>query len=168
MSPPMANGEQIDASRLRFHRAGSERVDAATIKLDAPLTEELPTFPVRADALNHGEEVGVLGFPSVPRREPGLALRIGRVESLLPLFGGEVETVQVSCQITGGMSGGPVIDKWGHLVGIVMESTFERAGEGVPAQQIHHVLPVKYLLEVVSDGVELNEPEAASSGDSAR
>ena len=57
----------------------------------------------------------------------------------------------VSCTISPGMSGGPVVDRDGSLVGLVMEQT-DGAGEDAATNVSRHVVAMEYLrqmLEVV-------------------
>ena len=143
------------------------KIDLAVVKFSEKMSQVAREIPVRTEPLALGEEIAVLGYMSVAGREPGLGLHHGRVESNMPTYGGEVDTVQVSCDLSGGLSGGPVIDKAGNLVGIAMESTFAAAkppadssatespreaasssAAPVPPRQVHHILPVRYLMEI--------------------
>jgi hypothetical protein len=47
------------------------------------------------------------------------------------------------------MSGGPVIDRSGMLVGVVSETTFEATADGNPGRSFFYFLPVRYLLELL-------------------
>ena len=175
ISPPFPEGEPPAHSDISVHpREDTDvdlahaKIDLAVVKFSEKMSQVAREIPVRTEPLALGEEIAVLGYMSVAGREPGLGLHHGRVESNMPTYGGEVDTVQVSCDLSGGLSGGPVIDKAGNLVGIAMESTFAAADEPVadsaatkpppdlasssaapvPPRQVHHILPVRYLMEI--------------------
>lgn len=146
ISPPFPPDDEIPPSSIITHPSGDERIDAAIVELPDGVTVPRE-FPVRTEPLEIGEEIAVLAFATTPKREPGLGFYPGVVESTKPYYGGDIGTIQVSAEISGGMSGGPVIDRWGKLVGTVMESTFEKTDEGVPGREFRHILPVRYLLD---------------------
>lgn len=148
VSPPFPEGEPVSPGDFLFHPSGDEKVDVAVVRLPQGVSGLNREFPVRIEPLNHGEQVAALAYATVPWREPGLGFHPGVVESRLPIFGGRVETIQVTIELSGGMSGGPVIDRWGNLVGIVMETTFEQTEDGVPGRAFHHIIPVRYLLDI--------------------
>jgi len=148
VSPPFPEGEPVPASALVFHPRRDEEVDVAVIRLPEDAAPIRGGIPVRDDVLEPGEQVAALGYPSIPGRQPALAIYTGRVESRATNYAGTVDSVQVSIKISGGMSGGPVIDRGGSLVGIAMEQTFERTADDVPARAFRHVLPIRYLREI--------------------
>jgi len=102
-------------------------------------------WPVRSLPLNPGEQVAAIGYPTVPMREPTVGIYVGRVESRAAHFGGQIASVQVSIEMAGGLSGAPVIDRSGYLVGIVTEHTMERAAAGTSQRAFHHIVPIEYL-----------------------
>jgi RNA-directed DNA polymerase len=148
VSPPLPEGQPVPASAIVFHPRRDEQVDVAVLQLPEGVGPLRGQIPVRTSPVNPGEQVAALGYPSIPRRQPALAILTGHVESRALNYAGTVDTVQVSIKISGGMSGGPVIDRGGRLVGIAMEQTFEHTEGGVPARAFHHVLPVRYLREI--------------------
>ncbi|MCH8007810.1 MAG: trypsin-like peptidase domain-containing protein [Chloroflexi bacterium] len=67
----------------------------------------------------------------------------------MPYFGEQVDAIQVTIPLSGGMSGAPVIDRDGKLVGIVRGQAFpEEVQKGVPQRDFKDIVPVKYLLEI--------------------
>ena len=134
----------VDLARWDVHdRYNSAEVDCALIHIDhgaTPLSVS-PRLPVP------GEPVAVIGFASIPRRHPRLGIYSGMVESISPNYYG-VELIQVTVLSAGGLSGSPVINSAGQLIGLVAESTFERTQEGVPKREFCSVLPVEHLAAV--------------------
>jgi RNA-directed DNA polymerase len=154
ISPPFREGEPVPESAVVFHPRRDEEVDVAVVRLPEAMPPIRGGIPVRDDVLQPGEQVAALGYPSIPRRQPALAIWTGRVESRATNYAGTVETVQVSIKISGGMSGGPVIDRGGKLVAVAIEQTFEHTKKGVPARPFQHVLPIRYLREIDLEQVE--------------
>jgi len=127
----------------------NEKVDLALVPLGDISLPPAAKFSVRQEPLAEGEEVAGVGWVAIPQRQTGLVISTGRVESISSDYSGVVETVQVSFDIAGGMSGGPVIDANGKLVGVMFENTFEKVSEGTPGRQFSHVLPARYLLDIL-------------------
>ena len=71
-----------------------------------------------------GEEVAAIGFPRLPYRSRSLVLHVGIVEALPTDYKGEQRFIQVSFQSGGGLSGGCLIDKSGHALGIMTENIY--------------------------------------------
>jgi S1-C subfamily serine protease len=96
-----------------------------------------------------GEEVAAFGYPAVPLRQPTLNILVGSVESLPTDYRGTGQFIQVSLGTSGGVSGGPLIDKCGRVVGVVSERTFEAvATPSIPAKAFPQVVPISYLGEI--------------------
>jgi hypothetical protein len=88
----------------------------------------LPWLPLGdADALAAGDVLRVLGFPrgaavEVARRDvvmPGVSESRGRVTALRADGGGAVRYVQLDASLNPGNSGGPVLDAFGYVAGLV-------------------------------------------------
>lgn len=124
--------------------------DVAVFSLRNALQPPPSALPIRHELPSPGEEIAILGFPSVPLRQPTLNISVGAVESLPTNYKGDEQYIQVSTQTSGGNSGGPVIDQCGRVVGIVIENTFESVADSkVPAKPFSQVVPVQYLLELL-------------------
>lgn len=93
-----------------------------------------------------GQEIAVIGFARVPQRQNALGLYAGYVEALSTDYNRSVSYVQISVPSAGGLSGSPVIDRRGRLIGIVVKSAFEQTGPDVPGREFCTVLPIGYVV----------------------
>lgn len=124
--------------------------DVAVFSLDRPPGDGFPPLPVRNALPDPGDEVAILGFPVVPQRLPTLNFCAGMVESLPTDYKATLQYVQVSIPTAGGYSGGPLIDAYGRVVGVVSERTFEDVSEAkMPARPFSQVVPARYLAELI-------------------
>lgn len=104
-----------------------------------------------------GEQVAAVGFPSQPFRHPTLALNVGIVESLPVSYHG-CRFIQVSFQSSGGLSGAPLIDRGGYVVGIIVEATSNPIQEGQPPPRAFaQAIPIEYLHDL------RRQPESSST-----
>ncbi|WP_158620342.1 MULTISPECIES: reverse transcriptase domain-containing protein [Corallococcus] len=148
ISSPVGAGDQL------HHPKANEGVDAALLKVAHTATAGKLAFKTRESAIEIGESVAALGFPTVPMYDSALIVRTGIVEGTAPQYSNQIDGIQVSIKLTGGFSGGPVIDSSGRLVGVVMEATFEKTAAGVPGGEFQHILPARYLTEISKDSAE--------------
>lgn len=124
--------------------------DVATFSLDSSTAISTEGLALRPDLPNPGEEVAVLGYPSVPRRQPILNISVGSVESLPTDYGGTSQFIQVSIPIAGGNSGGPLIDHFGRVLGVVSEKTFEKVQDpSTPSRPFSQVVPARYVADLL-------------------
>jgi hypothetical protein len=137
---------KVSIERVAVHQMAEEGIDVAvlTLPLEEPRT---PVIPVDITLPERGEPIAVLGYPAVPQRHPALGVFVGLVESIVRDYGGH-EFIQVSASLSGGMSGGPLINAAGSVIGIVSEQTFEHTAAKVPGRAFHQVLPIRHLREV--------------------
>ncbi|MCH8880977.1 MAG: trypsin-like peptidase domain-containing protein, partial [Planctomycetes bacterium] len=95
-----------------------------------------------------GEQIAAIGFPSHITRHPTLSINIGTVESL-PLSGTGCRFLQLSFLSTGGVSGGPVIDCRGFVVGIVLGNLIKKPNsESEPIRVFGQAMPFEYLQDL--------------------
>lgn len=138
----------VSASCQLRHPNAAQGIDAAILHVGPSVTEGRTAFKRRDTPIEIGEIVAALGYPTVPMYGASLVVRTGHVESISSQYSGKAEGIQVSIALTGGFSGGPVIDSEGRLVGVVMEATFEKTSADVPGGVFQHVLPARYLEEI--------------------
>jgi RNA-directed DNA polymerase len=96
-----------------------------------------------------GEEVAAIGFPSIPRRLPTLVMHVGTIEALPVCYQTKQRFIQVSFQSGGGLSGGCLIDRSGHALGVMVENVFMAASgdsaEIVPQRPYGQAVPIEYV-----------------------
>ena len=138
------DAELTAIERADLHERSSEGVDGALIAVGFVAQ----TLPLRAGLPDPGESVAVMGFASVPQRRPALGIYPGVVEAISSSYSGSVELIQISVNAGGGLSGSPVIDTNGSVIGIVAQSSYEQTEPGVPRREYSAVLPVSYLRQI--------------------
>jgi hypothetical protein len=82
------------------------------------------------------DEVPALAYPAVPRRLRTLSFFPGHVEALPKHYAPDIDSIQVSMALAGGMSGGPVVRQDGGVVGIA-EATFEVNEANIPSRRFN-------------------------------
>jgi hypothetical protein len=135
----------LDGKPRASEQSRHETADVACLQVDQSVVLPDSVLPVRDDNPSPGEEVAAFGFASVPLRQPLLGIYVGTVEALPTDYSGMQQFIQVSINTAGGMSGGPVIDNRGRVLGIISERTFEAVDDGVPARAFAQVIPISYL-----------------------
>ncbi len=146
ISPPFPSGAPV--ADVAYHADTHAGVDVALVRMAEPLAVPHRPFPVRNDPLQPGEQIAVLGFPSIPGVQPSCTIRVGIVESRSTDYRGRIDKIIISAGVAGGFSGGPVIDRGGKLVAIVTGKSWELTAANVPAEPFRHVLPVRYLSDI--------------------
>jgi serine protease Do len=103
----------------------SQQLDLALLKSDS---RSAAPIPVTADDAQLGEEVFALGYPLQDVLQNGLNLTTGVVSSLKGL-GGDSNVVQMSVPVHPGNSGGPLMDRYGRVVGVVTAKLSPKVAE---------------------------------------
>jgi len=98
--------------------AGDEQNDLALIKTSQALDGPIATFREGPSA-KAGTEIAVYGFPLAGLLSSSGNIVTGNITSL-PGMGDNSNLYQISAPVQPGNSGGPVIDKQGHIVAIVV------------------------------------------------
>ena len=109
-----------------------------------------------------GEEVAAIGYPPVARRQTAPILYTGVVAALARGYDEKTQFIQVSFRQDPGLSGSPLIDRRGFVLGIVIENTSqpgvagadqERAEGKGSGKTVQHgqVLPIGYLHRLRKD-----------------
>jgi RNA-directed DNA polymerase len=135
--------------RIGVHPLGPKGIDVAVLNLPIERVGT-PFLPTDSTLPEIGDPVAVLGYPSVPYRQPAFGLYPGRVESITRDYRGNV-FIQIGGDLAGGMSGAPLINAAGAVIGVVSEQTFEQTAPDVPARAYQQVLPIRHLSEVNLD-----------------
>ena len=120
-------------NRLTFQLPGQNPVEASVLGTDidadlALLETNLLTLPAAFDLQNRprlGDEIVVYGFPLLGDLSSQGNLTTGVVSALTGL-GDDRNNFQISAQIQPGNSGGPVINRSGAIVGVVVSMADER------------------------------------------
>ncbi len=101
-----------------------------------------------------GEHVAAMGFPQVAYREPTVVLHVGAVEAL-PKSLARCRFIQTGFQGGGGLSGGPLVDEKGMLLGLMVENVFmevkvdESEGKKVgPLRAYGQAVPYEYVARI--------------------
>jgi len=133
--------------RISVHPDVVTGYDVAVLHLPGA-SPHMPYIPIDINIPERGEPIAVLGYPAVPLRLPTLVVAEGIVEAMVSDLRGQLQYIQISANLAGGMSGAPVINVAGSVIGIVSEQTFEQTAAGVPARAFHQALPVKHIRSV--------------------
>lgn len=155
--------DELNSSHVYIHQ--NEGADVAFIELGSILNCDV--FPEDGKVL---DEVLVMGYPKIPaftdlitaektsiaaKAEARHTTTTGTVVSFGTQYLMRCEMMLITSKISGGNSGGPVINDKGSLVGITScladgEGDYDDLGYGV-------VSPVKYLMDIVSSNGERKE-----------
>lgn len=95
--------------------ARDDERDLALIRTGAPADR----FATLRTNVRLGEEIAVFGFPHTQLLDPSGVFTVGHVTAERGLEGNENE-FQISAGIQAGNSGGPVLDRFGRVVGVVV------------------------------------------------
>lgn len=130
-------GEILVNGKLANVVASSKDYDLAILRSTSVVNpDSIASFSALPARLN--SDVTVVGFP-LHGTLGGMNVTRGSVSALSGL-GGNLATMQISAPITAGNSGGPVINKYGQVVGVVVSQLREVAGaeeSGVVPQNIN-------------------------------
>ncbi len=114
----------IDHAPIAIRPAAQVRQTIDVAALEVPCLSTRRGIPTQLRLPQIGEEVAAIGFPRLPFRSSSLVLHVGTVEALPRDYKGKHRFIQVSFQSGGGLSGGCLIDKSGHALGIMTENIF--------------------------------------------
>mgnify|MGYP003819519431 CR=1 FL=1 len=131
--------------------AKDSKHDLAILKVDCKLIKNVP-FTVNWNALDVGQDVFTLGYPLKSELGEEIKLTNGIV-SCNSGYQGNNAMYQVSAPIQPGNSGGPLFDKQGNIVG-VMIAKYTAAENASYAVKVNYL---KKLIESVPDKIILND-----------
>jgi hypothetical protein len=142
LNPGQKAEKTYPAKVVRSHR----ELDLALLRIDG--VEDLPALALGSDEkLNELEEVVACGFPfgvalGRGRKEyPAVSINAGSITSLRRQ-GDRLQRIQVDVVLNPGNSGGPVLDREGKVVGVVVA--------GVPGSGVNFVIPVSHVAEFIA------------------
>jgi RNA-directed DNA polymerase len=93
-----------------------------------------------------GEEVVAVGYPRVAGRDTTLVVHSGTVEALPIGYRGRDRFIQTSFQSGGGLSGGPILDKRGFALGLMLGNAYLKAAESdSPVRPYGQAIPIEYV-----------------------
>ncbi|MBQ2753774.1 MAG: serine protease [Firmicutes bacterium] len=138
------NGEKASVSTVILY---DEVADLAILRMDGPLNV-MPLPVVDSDTVRKGDEIYTAGYPL------GIAntLADGIVSARYRDYY-DVDTIQITAAISGGNSGGPLLNKDGHVVGVVCASYTE--GQNLNLAIASNTLTA--LMEKEDVNIRLNE-----------
>lgn len=109
----------------------------------------------------YGEDVLAGGFPPVQWRDSTLSVFAGIVESLPTSYSKDTRFIQIGMHSPGGLSGGPLMDMKGTVIGIMVENTFKSgsnhenendSGIGqnslAPERVFGQAMPIEYFIDL--------------------
>ena len=150
-STTVSSDEAVGARRVGF-RAFDEG-DIGLLKFETSVAMPgLELAPGDAD-VQVGAHITAVGFPGsvddVTDQDYNPTFAGGEIQRIGTRGGGKVTVYQHGAAVSGGMSGGPVVDEEGRVIGI---TSFNISGEN---QQFNYATPVALLREVLTDkGIE--------------
>ena len=150
-STTVSSDEAVGARRVGF-RAFDEG-DIGLLKFETSVAMPgLELAPDDAD-VQVGAHITAVGFPGsvddVTDQDYNPTFAGGEIQRIGTRGGGKVTVYQHGAAVSGGMSGGPVVDEEGRVIGI---TSFNISGEN---QQFNYATPVALLREVLTDkGIE--------------
>jgi hypothetical protein len=119
-----------------------KELDLALLRL--PGQRDLPSLALGSDeGLDELAELVVVGFPfgtalaGKPGQFPAISVNLGSVTSLRRDDKGDLNRIQLDAELNPGNSGGPVLDRTGKVVGVVVS--------GIQGSGVNMAIPVSHL-----------------------
>jgi S1-C subfamily serine protease len=125
----LTNHHVIDGCNAITVRTANGRTLPATMPARVDVQRDLallavpndpgPILPFRANPVRRGESVVTYGFPLAGLLAAGPTLTTGEVSALAGLANNE-QHFQISAPVQQGNSGGPLLDRQGHVMGVIV------------------------------------------------
>jgi S1-C subfamily serine protease len=125
----LTNHHVIDGCNAITVRSADGRILPATMPARVDVQRDLallvvpndpgPILPFRANPVRRGESVVTYGFPLAGLLAAGPTLTTGEVSALAGLANNE-QHFQISAPVQQGNSGGPLLDRQGHVMGVIV------------------------------------------------
>lgn len=120
--------------------------DLAILKIDDPVSIENIPYSLKTHLSEVGEDIYVLGYPLTATMGEEIKLTTGIISSQTG-YQGSISQYQVSAPIQPGNSGSPLLDKNGHLIGVV-------SSKHLDTENVSYVIKSSYLrnlLDLIPD-----------------
>ncbi len=152
----LKDNEQADISsyKAQYH---DDEIDCGLIRINT--TKGMWPEPIWSQERipEVGEAVAAIGFPQVPRRHTTPILHTGTVSAISLNYPKSIQFIQVSFAQGPGLSGAPLVDRRGLLLGIVVENVFHAPqslcgggpdGQAHAATEYGQVIPISLIHEL--------------------
>ena len=140
-----ANGVEVTGAVLRRDAAN----DVALVQIPVRATNILP---IRSDMVRRLEEVYAVGSPMDEALQATVTKGVVSALRIDPLTG--IRKIQADVPISAGNSGGPLLDKFGNVVGITASHVVHER-----AQNLNFFIPIQDALDVL--GIELQSAKTS-------
>ena len=132
--------------------ASDSKRDIALLKVDPAAFANFKPLPLGGDRVRRGADVAVFGFPLGDELGKDVRITTGVIHS--PSDQSDDKQHVLDCRINPGNSGGPVLNRFGHVIGMVTAKTVGGAGVdsygvAIPATELHAFLKQYLPAEVV-------------------
>jgi len=153
-----SNGEKT-ARVIRVDEAN----DLAVLKIEGASFSALPVAPSRGIKL--GQNVATIGFPNVTIQGFSPKLTRGEISSLNGL-GDDPRSWQISAPVQPGNSGGPLLDEYGNLIGVIVSKLGMKAAKeiGDIPQNVNYAVKSAYASALLDSYLGDNAPEPKKAG----
>ncbi len=153
-----SNGEKT-ARVIRVDEAN----DLAVLKIEGSSFSALPVAPSRGIKL--GQNVATIGFPNVTIQGFSPKLTRGEISSLNGL-GDDPRSWQISAPVQPGNSGGPLLDEYGNLIGVIVSKLGMKAAKeiGDMPQNVNYAVKSAYAAALLDSYLGDNAPEPKKPG----
>lgn len=146
------NGNKTNAKALTVN----QKLDLAVLKI-TDLTDGLPAIKIRSD-YDVGEQIFAIGYPlgdilgKTPKITDGIISADEGVNSDPTLF-------TISAPIQPGNSGGPLLDKFGNAVGVIVAKLRNQVSSDGDVENVNYAVKSSYLLPLLKKHGLENAPE---------
>ena len=137
--------------------------DLAVLKIEGRALVALPIKSSRQVRL--GQSVATIGFPNISFQ--GFSPKVTRGEiSSVNGFADDPRSWQISVPVQPGNSGGPLLDEYGNLIGIVVSKLGLKTAvtTGDLPQNVNYAVKSAYALALLEPYLDANAPEPKSTG----
>jgi RNA-directed DNA polymerase len=140
-------GQLQELHEAILHPVHAASVDCAIL----PFNHGFEPLQIETRLPEEGEPVAAIGFATIPQRLPVCGVYAGQMEAKSVGYRNAITYLQVSLPGAGGLSGSPVVNRAGRVIGVIVESVFEETKPDVPNREFLTVLPIGYLTSIPND-----------------